>query len=108
MPLNREQILGVNDTKIVKVPVPEWDGDVYVRSLKAGQRDELVGLDRKQLFTRLLVLTMVDETGASLGFTEEDIPTLESKNLSAIVRIFKEALSINGMTVEAVETARGN
>lgn len=108
MPLNREQILAANDTKIVKVPVPEWDGDVYVRSLKAGQRDELIGLTSKELFSKLLVLTMVDENGASLGFTAEDIPALEEKSMTAVVRVFREALTVNGMTGEAVEEARKN
>lgn len=108
MPLNREQILGIDDTKIVKVSVPEWDGDVYVRSLKASQREELVGLEKKELFTKLLIMTMVDETGVSLGLTDDDVPILEEKSLSAVVKIFNKALEINGMTKEAVEAARGN
>lgn len=107
MPLNREQILGINDTKIVKVSVPEWDGDVYVRSLKASQRDELVGLEKKTLFNRLFILATCDENGVSLGLTAEDIPVLEEKSLSAIVRVFNQAIEINGMGA-AVETARGN
>jgi hypothetical protein len=108
MSLNKEQILSTNDITIVKVPVPEWGGDVYVQTLKAKQIDGLSGLQQRELRTRLLIMTMVDENGASLGFTADDIPALEEKSLSAVVRVFHQALIVNGMTKEAVEVAKGN
>lgn len=108
MALNRDNILAANDTKIKKVDVPEWGGEVYVKSLTGSQRDSLTNIPREQMFIKMLVLSLVDEEGKSLGFTDADIPALEEKNIGVLARVFQVACSLNGMTAEAVKEAAKN
>ena len=41
--LTREQILKADDMTTERVPVPEWGGEVLVKSLTGRQRDEFEG-----------------------------------------------------------------
>ncbi len=40
MSLTAEQILAADDMGLKKVTVPEWGGDVFIRVMSVGERDE--------------------------------------------------------------------
>lgn len=112
MTLTRAQILDANDLERIEVPVSEWGGSVFVRSILAEERaiyeeilfdakvDEKVRNRRWRGLT--LSLCVVDEHGAHL-FTEADIDALGKKNANAVDKVFKAALKLNALTEAEVQ-----
>lgn len=113
--LGRDGILGVRDFKIEEVFVPEWDGSVYVRSLKGKARDAFEGSrvrvkenNRIEMIhdntrARLLSMTVCDAEG-NLLFSEEDVEALGEKNAAALDRIFDVAQRLSALRAADVET----
>ncbi|MDV2503080.1 MAG: hypothetical protein RX318_03925 [bacterium] len=108
--LSREDILKADDLITEKVEVPEWGGEVYVRTMTALEREtfENVATDERGDVTfdgfmvRLVVKTTVNGTGEPL-FTEDDVENLKAKSGMAIVRIFRVATRLNGMRRQDIE-----
>ena len=117
MTLTRDTILSADDLPKVLVPVPEWGGDVYVRSLTANERDfiELMYMDlrddkkAKQLKLRATVCAMsiVDESGKRL-FSESDIEALGRKSYKALDRVKTAAEKLNALTADEVDELEKN
>jgi hypothetical protein len=116
--LTKEQILSASDSKVETVDVPEWGGDVCVRSLTGAQRDafekRLVSqrskngaVDTSGLRAYLCSLTICDADGKPL-FDESEIPKLEQKSAAALQRVFDAASALNGMAANSVEEARSD
>ena len=112
MALTRVQILAADDLTRKSVDVPEWGGEVFVRSLTAGQREHLENTwlgkaDRSDFRAGLCSLTVCDEKGVLL-FSEADIQALAAKSAAALIRIFQAAMVLNGFRpadVEQIEKA---
>lgn len=116
MSLSRDKILKANDLKLVKLAVPEWGGDVYLRPLTGKGRDAydagIYDVNTKKLRSeniraRLVLLTACDDKGALL-FTEADIEALGGKSGKALDRIFTAAQSLNAVTDTAMSDVEGN
>ena len=91
--LSKSQILAASDGKIELCPVPEWGGDVYLRSLKGWERDQFDEDQQKQksvvhFRAKLVARSMCDGSGNSLGFTDAEILLLSEKNAAVLDRIF--------------------
>lgn len=105
--LTKEQILNCDDLKLERVEVPEWGGDVFVRTLSGKERDQIDSFiveSKKDSsypgFRALLcAFSICDENGTSL-FTRADLEALEQKNAVVLQRIFDAALRLNGMSAE--------
>ena len=86
--LTRDEILGAQDIQTERVPVPEWGGEVIVRSMSGSERDAWETslfveqrasdgtLQRREsnfsnLRARLIAVTLVDEQG-HLGSAGDD------------------------------------
>lgn len=118
MALSREQILAAEDLPIESVMVPEWGGEVLVRTLTARQRDEfesslVLGEGKKAKVdvinarARLVVATAVDASG-NLLFSPGDAESLGRKSGAAINRIYEVAARLAGITDKDVEELVGN
>lgn len=112
MSLTREQILALNDAKSECVAVPEWCGDVYVRTFSGADRDRVEAFivanrdGHPSGFRSLIVaLAACDEKGAPL-FTKDDVDAIAAKSGVAIDRVFTAAARLNGILAESQETAR--
>lgn len=117
--LNRAAILAANDLSTQTVSIPEWGGDVIVRTMTGTQRDAYeaslltkdaagkLSVDTQHLRAKLVVFTAVDEAGQPL-FKLDDIPALAGKNAAAIERISAAAQRINGLSKEAIADAEKN
>lgn len=120
--LSREAILKADDLPRRLVSVPEWGGEVFVRTLSGTERDafeasfvKVKGRGRHRTQERdptnysakLAALCVCDEQGKRL-FSERDVAALAAKSSAALNRIVGEAMALNGMTEEAVEEAEGN
>lgn len=115
MPLDRDSILKASDFKPVRVDVPEWGGEVYVRAMSGMERDRFEqtlfvgkGEDRRlndNYRARLVCLTACDEKGAAL-FGIEDVFALGSKSAAALDRIVQVSAKLNGIGEEAAADAK--
>ena len=113
--LNREAILKTDDLPRELVQVPEWGGDVYVRTLTGTERDafeqSMVGKKSKMnldnVRARFAVLTICDEAGQRL-FTDDDAKVLGDKSAAALDRVFAVAQRLNGFSSEDAEDLAKN
>lgn len=109
MTLTSDQIFGTDDfQKPVKLKVPEWNGEVFIKMMSGEERDVFefshVDSDRKHFRARLAVFTCVDEQGRPIFKTDEDtIAKLSKKSASALTRIFATASKINKLSQQDIE-----
>jgi hypothetical protein len=108
MALSKTAILAAKDTKLSDpVPVPEWGGDVFVKTLTGTERDafeDAYAENKMKAFRcRFLVLTLCDDKGQRL-FEDGDVAELGKKSSVVINRLFESAWKHNAFTNEAVES----
>jgi hypothetical protein len=106
MALNKTAILAAGDIKLDKVAVPEWGGDVYLKTISGIDRDQFEeGYSEqkmKNFRARFLVLTLCDEKGDRL-FTDAEVAELAKKSSLVLNRLFEKAWGFNAFTNEAVD-----
>lgn len=107
MSLSKKAILAARDTKLKgPVPVLEWGGDVYYRTISGSERDQFEDAYAEQKMrafrVRFLVLALADETGERL-FADGDAEELGKKSSVVLNRLFDEAWQHNAFTQEAVD-----
>lgn len=112
--LTKADILSADDLPTQTVGVPEWGGDVIVRSMTGLERDrfdsQLIAkedgkTDLSNIKARLCSLCIVDESGERL-FTEAEAVELGKKSAKALARVFEAASELNGLGAE--EEIAGN
>jgi hypothetical protein len=105
MILNKKTILEANDVTKKLVKVPEWGGEVYVRSMSGEDRDRFENLivqsngksaksNLENFRAKLASMTLCDEAGVLL-FNEEDVKALSKKSATALQRIFVVAQKLS-------------
>ncbi len=117
--LTAKDILAVSDIQIELVNVPEWGGDVYVKSMTGSERDQYEAdmvtskkageervIDMSDLRAKLCSMTICDKNGNRL-FTEKDVRSLTKKSAAALQRIFKVAQRLSGIGDEDVKELTG-
>jgi hypothetical protein len=116
--LTRQAILACNDLKTETVSVPEWGGEVIVRSMTGAQRDEYeaavmqqrgknVQINLRGARARMVAWTVVDENGQRL-FEPNDVDALGEKNAAALDLVFGIAMRLSGMTKADVDELTAN
>ncbi len=109
--LTKEAILAANDLPTERVAVPEWGGDVLVRTMTGADRDafeaSLIGKEGRMdnVRARLVSLTLCDDKGERL-FTDAEVAELGKKSAKALDRVFAVAQRINGIGGEQAEAAK--
>ena len=112
--LSKDDIFAVNDRKTEIVSVPEWGGEVMVRTLSGRERDEFEASTVKtnkgkqeqnydNFRARFVALCVVDESGKRLFNSRAEIQMLGNKSVAALQRVFNKAQELNGMTEQDVE-----
>jgi hypothetical protein len=112
--ISRDQILKADDLKTKTVPVPEWGGEIILRSLTGMERDEFetsLFVDgkfaNKNLRARLLVRCIVDEKGQRI-FSNEDSGDLGQRNGAVLDRLYDIANELSGIGKKALDDATKN
>jgi hypothetical protein len=106
--LNAEQILESDDCALERVHVPEWNGDVYIRTMSGEQLDTWIrSSDGKNtgdagVKASFLVGTLCDQLGAPL-FEISQLEALNRKSGSAITRLYLKARKLNPISDEDLE-----
>lgn len=124
MLLTRDQILQAEDLPCEIVKVPEWGGEVKIKTLTGKERDKFeattlfgdsTGVDKKStkhdltnFRARLVAATAIDEDGKFLFPSSEDVVALGNKSASALDRCFEVAQRLSGLTNRDVEELTKN
>jgi hypothetical protein len=116
--LSKDAILQAPDMPVETVSVPEWGGQVCVRTMSGTDRDAFEasligkqgevqggGQQLQNVRARLVALTVCDKTGVRL-FTDADIPALGAKSAKALDRVFAVAQRLNGIGQQEVDAAK--
>jgi len=111
--LTKAEILSATDRSPVRVDVPEWGGHVYVRGLSGTQRGELeewqtanagsVGMDGQ-----LVAMSLCDETGEPLGFSDAEVDSLNDRSSVALQRVIAVVRRLSILDAESVAAAEKN
>jgi len=109
--LNRDAILAADDLPKEKITIKAWGGDVFVRTMKAADRDRWEQWVSKNpgvnVRASLAVNTVCDENG-NLLFSEADIEALGQKSGAALGQIADVAFKLNRVLSEDVEAMEKN
>lgn len=114
MALTKEAILAANDSGLLKVAVPEWGGDVYIRVMSCGERDAyendwVVNKNKgvENFRSKFLARCLCDE-GGELLFEEKEIPLLAKKSAKVLSRLWQKAMDHNALTDADVQELAKN
>jgi hypothetical protein len=117
--LTKEAILGAKDLKTIDVSIPEWGGDIRLRTMKAWERDQFEdsmfkgkGKNRQEnlanLRARFLALIIIDDQGNRIFNTPQEVQQLGNKSAGALDKLFSEGRKLNGMSEGDVEELAKN
>lgn len=112
----RAAILGVADTPVEIVEVPEWGVAVGIKSMSASSRAAVMelaqggmeGLDAAQveaMWGTTLVSCLVDPNSGEAIFTADDMAALMDKSAAVIERLWQQCFANSGMTESDVDEA---
>lgn len=109
MSLTADQILASDDLGLKKLHVKEWGGDVFLRVMSVGERDdyERMWIGKKEtgvsnFRTEYLARVLCDEKGELL-FTSDKVAALAKKSGAIMGKLFDEAMKHNAMTEADVQ-----
>ena len=112
--LSKSEIFECNDVKIEQVPVPEWGGSVYVKTITAKEQDTWsadVSEQKKNSTANFqasfLVMCICDESG-TLVFDASDADALGNKSAGALNTVFNVASRLNGLSSGDVKELEKN
>lgn len=117
--LTRDAIREVaDDIERVRVPCPEWGGDIIIRGLTGAEwsnfensivhyKGEKTVRNNKNLSARLIVLAAEDKEGRRL-FAEEDAAWLAKRSGKVLRRLSDVASSLAGVSKDDMETLKEN
>lgn len=112
--LGRDAILSSKDLKQEVVKVPEWGGEVIVRTLSAFERvrweESLTDTDKTHPYSglvKMLSMCLVDENGKQI-FTDQDVEELGKKSIAPLLRIQSAALRLNKVDTKSLEELTKN
>jgi len=112
--LSKDAILAAADINFQTVPVPEWGGDVKIRSMSGADRDahelwltsqpekEGGGFVLSNLRAHMAALSIVGEDGELL-FNEADVVALGKKSAAALDRVYQAIITLNAIGPKDVE-----
>ena len=116
--LTSDAIRATNDRKLKQLTVAAWGGDIYLGSLRLGERNRLLmrwaALDTTQSIEEmaevqvdLIIAVACDADGAPL-FKAEDAEWLADKDAATVMEVAEACMAFLGFSVDAHEEAVKN
>lgn len=120
--LSAQQIIEAKDRVIRRVPVPEWGGAVYVRSMSSGEKEKYISSVRRRVgkgrnvseeivleesSAKLAQQTLCDKNGTLL-FSAAQVKLLSARSAKAMQRVVDAAAELNGLDEDAEEQAKND
>ena len=117
--LNLDDILVIQDTKVVKVEIPDWKGHVYIKQLSAFEQDKFEadsrgpngGPNLQHMRARLVAAALCDKDGNKLikdGDAKSTIAKLSLKSGAVLNYLIDRITEINRITTEDLEKIAKN
>jgi hypothetical protein len=114
--LSKDQIVQAEDRPTRTENVPEWGGEVILRTMSGAERNAYEGdllrqvgdsyqSDTRYLYGKLLTRCLIDDNGDRLF---DNAVELSQKSAKVLSRLFDIAQEMNGLGRQAVEDAEGN
>lgn len=120
MTLTKQSILQAKDMRIERIHVPEWGGEVCLKSITAAERGQIEAAaarfresrGKDETFARTFTLKIVsmalcDENGNRL-FDDGDFAELAKKNAAVIAKLAETAQRLSGFGKEDLEELEKN
>lgn len=112
----RATILGVADTPVETIDVPEWGVEVGIKSMSAAARANVMELAQggqdglnathvQAMWGKTLVSCLVDPDSGEPIFTNDDMVALMDKSAAVIERLWQHCFTNSGMTEDDVDEA---
>lgn len=113
--LTAETILNIDDSILERLTIPEWGGEIYIRTMTGAERDRWDLFSEKEvkktghvnIRARLAVMVACNSKGERI-FKDEDAKELSKKSAKALDRIFDAASKINRLNDESIGEAEKN
>ena len=112
MSLTRDAIFAAKFERFKVLRIPEWGGEVWIKAMSAGERDDFEASHRalkdsghdplRHLRARLACATVCDEDGNRI-FQDADVDRLSDHPASALDRIADVAMELCGMKARDAE-----
>jgi len=106
--LTRDQIVAIQDTRVRKVAVPEWGGDVYVRTISGDENDRIAKREFGDRTRGVLAAVFLSDADGRRLFDDSDAEMLGSKSYTALDAIIEAGLGHNAMGDADVDGLEGN
>lgn len=113
-----EDILAIQDTKVVKIEIPDWGGHVYIKQLSAFEQDKFEadsrgpngGPNLQHMRARLVAAALCDKDGNKLikDDGKSTIAKLSLKSGAVLNYIIDRITEINRITTEDLEKIAKN
>jgi len=112
MLLNKQQIKDVDDLPSKVVHMPEWGGDIKLKTMSAKHRIEFERLNANtktelETIIHLIMFSCVNEDG-SLMFEKEDYTFLSNKSAKSLMRLFSEAVDMSTLSEKSLDKKAKN
>lgn len=118
MALSKDQIVAASDRDTKTVEVPEWGGEVVLRTMSGTERNayeqsliryqgDNVTPNMANIHAKLLAKCIVDDNNGRL-FTDAEIHELGAKSAGVLARLFDAASEMNGLNERDVKKLAGN
>lgn len=110
--LSKDQISQADDAKYADVAMPEWGGDVRVRSMSvkdrvAWEKKQADGQSQTEMMVSLVLYTCVDDAGQRI-FSDDDAAMLENKSPASLIKLFNAAIDLNVLNNDKLEEQAKN
>jgi hypothetical protein len=102
--ITRESLKALPPEKPEHLDVPEWEGDVFIRTMSAREQMDLQNVSQNDMPIRVMLATLVDEQGSRI-FTDEDFDLLAGQPFPVIMRVFRACASHNGFSTKELDEA---
>ena len=116
--LGLEDILAIQDTKVVKIEIPDWQGHVYIKQLSAFEQDKFEadcrgpngGPSLQHMRARLVAAALCDKDGNKLIKDDgrSTIAKLSLKSGAVLNYLIDRITDLNRITTEDLEKIAKN
>lgn len=112
MLLSKQQIQDVDDLPSKIVNMPEWGGDVKIRTMSAKNRIDFEKINianKSELETmiHLIMFSCIDDEG-NLLFDDSDFEFLSGKSAKSILKLFQECIEMSTLSQKGLEDKAKN
>lgn len=111
--LTFSEAMKIEDLPLTPIPIPEWNGSVMVRTLRAKEKMELLLLwekqkDGKTIRIQTLKRTLANPDGSDFLADDLACAAMMEKNNKVVERLFDASLDLNRVDSEKVEELEKN